>query len=261
MEFMELVGQPTIPTSHELSLEDTLEEFRKTVNQPCQEIIDAIVANTEAVARLEGQFGHLVAEFNRIEEKELQSQEMAIGQYMIDEDCLNDPHHEHVQATTTLVSEERADNHKEEEKEEQVEQFEPSQNSNPSNDKEVSTEAHFFVTIPLETYHSPQVLSFQCLEEPSYVAIFEDSHTHDHTSRYRGLKRNFRSKFLGYISRRNILQEGYLILKKKGWKKLVGHPYERGRCGIFSFLFPHRIFLFSFCSFISCRFIFICFRF
>jgi hypothetical protein len=72
-EFMELVGQPTIPTSHELSLEETLEEFRKTVNQPCQEIIDATVANTEAVTRLEGQFGHLVAEFNRIEEEELQS--------------------------------------------------------------------------------------------------------------------------------------------------------------------------------------------
>jgi hypothetical protein len=71
-EFMELVGQPTIPTSHELSLEETLEEFRKTVNQPCQEIIDATVANTEAVTRLEGQFGHLVAEFNRIEEEELQ---------------------------------------------------------------------------------------------------------------------------------------------------------------------------------------------
>jgi hypothetical protein len=85
---------------------------------------------------------------------------MAIGQYMIDEDCPSDPHHEHVQATTTLVSEERADNHKEEEKEEQVEQFEPPQNSNPSNDKEVSIEAHSFVTIPLETYHSLQVLSF-----------------------------------------------------------------------------------------------------
>jgi hypothetical protein len=154
-EFMELVGQPTIPASHELSLEETLEKFRKIVNQPYQEIIDATVANTEAVARLEGQFNHLVAEFNRIEEKELQSKVMVRRQYMIDEDCPCDPHHEHVQATTTLVSEERADNHKEEEKEEQVEEFEPPQNSNPSNDKEVSIEAHSFVTIPLEAYHSP----------------------------------------------------------------------------------------------------------
>jgi hypothetical protein len=78
-EFMELVGQPIIPVSYELSLEETLEEFRKTINQPCQEIIDATVANTEAVVRLEGQFGYLVVEFNRIEEEELQSQEMAIG--------------------------------------------------------------------------------------------------------------------------------------------------------------------------------------
>jgi hypothetical protein len=35
------------------------------------------VANTEAIERLEGQLGHLVAEFNIIEEEEFQSQEMA----------------------------------------------------------------------------------------------------------------------------------------------------------------------------------------
>jgi hypothetical protein len=77
-EFMELV-QPTISKSQELSLEDTLKEFIQIVNQPYQEITDATVANIEAVARLEGQFGHLVAEFNRIKEDELQSQEMARG--------------------------------------------------------------------------------------------------------------------------------------------------------------------------------------
>jgi hypothetical protein len=211
-EFMELVGQPTIPASQEQSLEDSLETFRKSINQPCQEIIDATVANTEAVARLEGQFGHLIAEFNRIEEEEFQSPEMVKGQYMIDEGCPSDHHHEHVQTTTILVSKERADNHEEEE-EEMEEQIEPP--PNPSNDKDVSTEAHSFVTIPLETYHSSQVSSFQCLEEPSYVAIFEDSRTHDHKSRNRGPKRNFRIKFLGCIRWRNILLEGYHILKKK----------------------------------------------
>jgi hypothetical protein len=138
-EFMELVGQPTIPASHELSLEETLEEFRKTVNRHCQEIIDATVTNTKAVARLEGQFSHLVVEFNKIEEEELQSQEMAIGQYMIDEDCPSDPHHEHLQATTTFVSEERAgvdgvDNHEQEE-EEMEEQIEPPPILNWSYDK------------------------------------------------------------------------------------------------------------------------------
>jgi hypothetical protein len=49
-----------------------------------------------------------------------------------------------------------------------------------------------------------------------------------------------------YIRWRNILPEGYLIIKKKGWKGLVGHPYERGRCGIFLFYFPHCIFIFMY---------------
>ena len=31
-EFMELIGQPTMPASQELSLEDTLEAFRQTTN-------------------------------------------------------------------------------------------------------------------------------------------------------------------------------------------------------------------------------------
>jgi hypothetical protein len=145
-------------------------------------------------------------------------------------------------------------------KEEQVEKFEPPQNSNLSNDKEVSIEAHSFVTIPLETYDSPQVLSSQCLEEPSYVVIFKDSHTHDHTSRYRGSKRNFRSKFLGYISWRNILPEGYQILKKQGWKGLVGHPYERGRHGFATFYFPYFIFLvFVFYFSVICLIVYCCF--
>jgi hypothetical protein len=255
--FMELVGQPTIPSSQEQSLEDSLEAFGKTINQPCQEIIDATVANTEVVARLEGQFGHLVSEFNRIEEEEFQSQEMARGQYMIDEDCPNDPHHEHVQATTTFESEEVVEEifcepsledpleksfaqfefdldidmiheqakalldptpemQTENGEEEMEEQIEPPPILNWSNDKDVSIEAHSFVTILLETFHSPQVSSYQCLEEPSYVEIF---------------LKNF------YIRWRNILPEGYHILKKKGWKGLVGHPYEWGRCGIFPFLF------------------------
>jgi hypothetical protein len=28
----------------------------------------------------------------------------------------------------------------------------------------------------------------------------------------------------------HILPECYQILKKKGWKGLVGHPHDRGRC-------------------------------
>ena len=55
--------------------------------------------------------------------------------------------HEHAQTTTILVSEEKAIN-KVNEKEEQIE---PPPISNLFNDKEVSTEAHSLVTIPLET--------------------------------------------------------------------------------------------------------------
>jgi hypothetical protein len=143
---------------------------------------------------------------------------MAIGQYMIDEDCPNDPHHEHVQATTTFVCEERAsvdgvDNHEEEE-EEMEEQIEPPPILNWSNDKEVSTEAHSFVIIPLETYLEPQVLSFQCLKEPFYAEIFKDSHTKDHKSRNRVPKWIPRNK-VNYIRWRIILPKGYQILKKK----------------------------------------------
>ena len=47
--------------------------------QSLKEITDATEANTEAIARLEGQLDHLVAEYNRIEEEELQSHEMVRG--------------------------------------------------------------------------------------------------------------------------------------------------------------------------------------
>ena len=49
------------------------------------------MANTEAIAKLEGQLGHLVAEFNFIVEEEFQSHEMWREQDMIDE---------HAKATT-----------------------------------------------------------------------------------------------------------------------------------------------------------------
>jgi len=55
---------------------------------------------------LEGQFDHLVAELNRMEQEELQSQWMAERNYMIDENESSNPHHEHAHATTTLGSDE-----------------------------------------------------------------------------------------------------------------------------------------------------------
>jgi hypothetical protein len=435
---MELVGQPTIPLLHEPSLEDTLYAFRQIVNQPCQEIMDAHVANTEGVARLEGQFGQLVAEFNLMEVEEFQSHEIAyppqesleqhfptahvddfegranqlmaarhahtqcshthtphqsceycyrpshqfddcpfINHYMtevnkfaldnaqtttilvsekigdevssecsledpkiecfIPDDCdldldrlamqdgvlhdlsLEDPEMEHfapdrddldldglldhadtfsepsledpsgecfdqiendldldkfleqavrfressledpleesftqfefdmdldmVHEQAKALLDPDLEMQTENGEEENLEQIEPPPISNWPNDKEVSTEAHSFVAIPLETFHAPYILSFQCLEEPSYVKIFEDSHSQDHKSKNRVPKWIPRNKD-NYIRWQNILLEGYLILKKKGWKGLIGHPYERGRCGIFLFYFSHRIFIF-----------------
>ena len=122
--------------------------------------------------------------------------------------------------------------------EEKEEQIEPPPIQKLSNDKEMSTEAHSFIIIPLETYLEPQVSSFQCLEEPSYVEIFKELHTEDHKSRNRVPKWIPQNK-VNYIRWQNIIPEGYLILKKKGWKGLVGHPYEWGRDDYFSLYFSH----------------------
>ena len=119
-EFMQLIGQSRSLVSRELSLEDALNVFRQTTNQciqelksstmvhnqGIQELKDATMVNTQEIARLEGQVDILIAEFNIIEEKEFQSQEMARGQYMIDEDASSNSYHEHVQATTTPGNEE-----------------------------------------------------------------------------------------------------------------------------------------------------------
>jgi hypothetical protein len=156
--------------------------------------------------------------------------EESFAQFEFDLDL--DMVHEQAKALLDPAPEMQTENGEEEKKE----QFEPPPISNWPNDKEVSTEAHSFVTIPLETYHSHQVPPFQCLDEPSYVEIFEDSCSQDHKSRNRVPKWIPRNK-VNYIRWRNILPEGYLVLKKKGWKGLIGHPYERGRCGIFPFLF------------------------
>jgi hypothetical protein len=100
--------------------------------------------------------------------------------------------------------------------EENQEQIEPPPILNWSNDKEVSTEAHSFITIPLEIQHEPQASSFQCLKQPSYVEIFKVSRTERCKYRNRHAKKIFRSKQLGYIRWRSILPEGYHIQKKKG---------------------------------------------
>jgi hypothetical protein len=141
--------------------------------------------------------------------------------------------HEHAQTTTILVSEEKAVNKVEENKE----QIEPPPIPNLSNEKEVSTKAHSFVTIPLETHHETQVSFLQCLMMLSYAIIIKDLCTEGHKSRNNLPKKIWLSKKIWYLRWRNILLKAYQMFKKKGRKGLVGHPYEWGSCGIFSFLF------------------------
>jgi hypothetical protein len=93
----------------------------------CQAISDmknATMTNTQAIAKMEGHINYLVVEFNKIEDEEFQSQLMARGHYMIDDDESNNSCHEHIQATTTLDTEKIVDNNEEEEKVEHLESVE-----------------------------------------------------------------------------------------------------------------------------------------
>jgi hypothetical protein len=122
----------------------------------------------------------------------------------------------------------------------------------------MSTEAHFFVTITLETHHETQFSFHHYLIVLSYAIIFKDFCTEGHKSSNNLHKKIWLSKKIGYQRWPNILLEGYQVLMKKGWKGLVGHPYERERHNIFFlFYFPH--FIFESCYFLSFYYILFCF--
>jgi hypothetical protein len=271
-------------------LKQSREELKNATmsnNQAMQELKTASISDNENIqnlAKIEGHIDYLVAEFNRMEEEELQSQLMAEGHYMIDEDDASHSCYEHVPDTTILESKEIVDNIEEqeekdeqiqhieeqEEKEEQIEhrdqieqeeqvehkkKIEPIADTSLSNDKEVSTEAHSFV--PLETHYESKASILQCLKELSYAKIFKDLCRQAHKSWNHRQKKIFPNKQVGYLQWRNILPECYQILKKKGWKELVRHPHDRGRYGNFYFLhliFESFLLLFYF---ITCHFIFI----
>jgi hypothetical protein len=120
---------------------------------------------------------------------------------------------------------------------EHLEHTTPLPNPNMSNDNEVNTEAYSFITIPLETFHEPQASVLQCLQKPSFAKSLKDRCTHGQKFRNHRPTKIFRSKQVGHLRRRHILPEEYQILKKKGWKDLVGHPRDRGRRCKFSFPF------------------------
>jgi hypothetical protein len=89
------------------------------------------------------------------------------------------------------------DNKEEGGKEEQVEHLEksvPPSTRSLSNDKEVSTKAHSFVTILFETLHEPQASILRCLKEPSHAKLLKGLCTQDHKSRNHVPKKILRSK-------------------------------------------------------------------
>jgi hypothetical protein len=214
-EYPQFDDQSSYPSSYNYlasSSQSTLEDILKAFMQ----------ITGQAIERLGGQFDCLVAELNRMEEEEFQSQLMVERHYMFDEKESSNPHHEHAYATTTLGSEEVVEEivnepsledpleesfahlefdldldmiheqaeirpvnretteisfpntfssaAEEEEKEEHLEfvehleQIEPPSTPNLSNDKEMSTEAHSFITIPFETFHEPQASVLQYLK-------------------------------------------------------------------------------------------------
>jgi hypothetical protein len=167
-----------------------------------------------------------------MEEEELQSQLMAEGHYKIDEDDASHSCHENIPDTIILESNE-IDNNEEEGKEEQIEQMdqiehieeqeekeeqiehrdqiehmekiehkekiEPPADTSLSNDKEVSTEAHSFIIVPLETHHESKALILQCLKEPLYAKILKNLCRQAHKSRNHRPKKIFPSKQVGYL--------------------------------------------------------------
>jgi hypothetical protein len=225
-----------LASSSQSTLEDTLKVFMELTGQAISDVKNATMENTQAIAKIEGKLEYLVAEVTRIEEEELQSQSMVAGHYMIDEDDASHSCHEHVPTITMFENEEIVDSN-EEEKEEHLEQAAPPPNPNTSNNKEMSTEAQSFITIPLETFHELQASILKCLKEPSYAKTVKDLCTQPRKSRNLRPKKILRSKQVGYIRWRNIPPEGHQFLKKKGWKGLVGHPHDRGRRCKFSFTF------------------------
>jgi hypothetical protein len=83
--------------------------------------------------------------------------------------------------------------------EEHLEQVAPPSNPTSSNYKKMSTEAHSFITIPLETFHEPQASILQCFKEPSYAKTVKDLCTQPRKSRNHRPKKILQGKQVGYI--------------------------------------------------------------
>ena len=80
----------------------------------------------------------------------------------------------------------------------------------------MSTEAHSFVTIPLETHYETQVSFRHCLMALSYTIIIKDLYTEGHKSMNNLPKKIGLNKTVGCLRWRNIILKGYQVFMKKG---------------------------------------------
>jgi hypothetical protein len=128
--------------------------------------------------------------------------EESFAQFEFDLDL--DMIHEQAKALLDPIPEMRAENGEEENQE----QIEPPPTLNLSNDKELSTEAHPFVTITLETHHETQVSFRHCLMALTYAIIIKDLCTGHKFMNNLPKKIQFNKK-VGYLRWRNIILEGY----------------------------------------------------
>jgi hypothetical protein len=130
LEYSQFDNQASHPSAYnyptqELSLEDTLKVFMQSTDQVIQELRSVIQVNTQATTGLEDWIGQSENEYpakhqldpitqywgnenieDNNEEEELQTQLMAKIHYMIDEADSSNSYHKHIQANTTLESEE-----------------------------------------------------------------------------------------------------------------------------------------------------------
>jgi hypothetical protein len=62
-----------LASSSQSTLEDTLKVFMELTSQAISDVKNAVMENTQAIARIKGQFEYLVSEVTRREEEEFQS--------------------------------------------------------------------------------------------------------------------------------------------------------------------------------------------
>jgi hypothetical protein len=132
------------------------------------------------------------------------------------------------------------DSYEEEGKEEQVEHIEPLNNPNMSNHKEMSTEAHSLINFPFDTHNEKLIVTREgiidsCWEIDIVHGLENIFERHVRKNFCKSIPKRFQAKEWSLEDIWEVLKRGecYILLKKRWWKGLVGHPNDRGKCGMF----------------------------